>query len=162
MKNIEIDLSLKGIVQAISYLFIGFYTWLNSVGINAYAFHVLVFFMVLDMCFGAWKANRVPELSNPSSREAKKGIVSKIIMFSIPVVVGFMWGLFDKANALKVVNTSLMALAVAEGYSVVANAGSVYSRKNLVEYDAVTFVFKTTSRIIKNILEKILNNLKNE
>ncbi|WP_440880627.1 phage holin family protein [Tenacibaculum sp. C7A-26P2] len=152
----EVDFSLKGIIQAVSYLAICFYSWLNSVGIDAYAFHVLLLFMVLDMFFGVLKAKKIPELKNPSSREAKKGIVSKIIMFSIPVVVGFTWGLFDKNNAIRVVNTSLIALAIAEGYSVVANAGSVYSGKNLREYDAVTYLFKVVTRLIRGLLEKFL------
>ena len=83
-------------------------------------------------------------------------------MFTIPVISGLLWSLFDKTNALKVVNTTLVALAIAEGYSVLANAGSAYSRKNLVEYDAVTYVFKSISTIIKNILEKVLTFLKNQ
>ncbi|MEQ3501144.1 phage holin family protein [Tenacibaculum sp. SSH1-16] len=162
MKTTHIDYSTSGIFKAISYVFFCFYTWLNSIGIDAYAFYTLIIFMFLDIITGLLKAKRVPNLKNPSSREGKKGILSKIIMFVIPVICGLMWGLFDKQNALKVVNTLLVALAMAEGYSAIANAGSAYSRKNLVEYDAVTYVFKSISSIIKNLLEKLLNSLKNQ
>ncbi|MEQ3500593.1 phage holin family protein [Tenacibaculum sp. SSH1-16] len=158
----QIDTTLKGIMQAISYALVCAYAWLHSKGIDTHAFTVLVVFMVLDMAFGAWKARRVKDLPNPSSDIAKKGIAVKAVMFSIPIVVGLMWSLFDKSNAVKVVNTLLIALAIAEGYSVIGNAGAIYSRKNITEYDAVTYVFKTISLIIKNMLEQFLNKLKND
>lgn len=159
MKNdLQIDTTMIGIAKAISYFFVCFYTWLHSTGIDAYAFHVLVVFMVLDMILGAWKAKRVKELNNPSSREAKKGIATKLIIFTIPVVSGLIWGLFDKENPIKIVNTLLVALALAEGYSVIGNAYSVYSRKKISEFDAITYIFKSVSNAIKNLLEKTLKN----
>lgn len=161
-QQLQIDTTTKGILQALSYAVACFYTWLSDKGIDAYAFTVLLAFMVLDMIFGAWKAKRVPELENPSSQAAKKGIASKIVMFTIPVVSGLLWGLFDKENAMKVVNTLLVALSIAEGYSVIGNAGAVYSRKNITEYDAVTYVFKTINSVIKSVLEKMLNKLKSD
>lgn len=162
MKTIQIDTTLKGIFKAISYAFVCLFSWLNDKGLDTYALGVLVFFMICDMFLGVWKAKRVLELENPSSREAKKGIVTKAVMFTIPVVSGLIWGLFDKENPMRVVNTLVTALAIAEGYSVLGNAGAIYSRKNLTEYDAVTYVFKTVSSIIKKVLEKLLKNLENE
>lgn len=158
-QSIQVDTTVKGVLQSISYAVICVYSWLTDKGIDTYAFTVLLVFMLLDMIFGAWKAKRVKELANPTSKEAKKGIVTKAVMFTIPVVAGLMWGLFDKENALKIVNTLIIALAIAEGYSVLGNASAVYSRKNITEYDAVTYVFKTVSSIIKKVLEKILKNL---
>ncbi len=160
MKNIQIDTSIKGILKSVVYAIICTYSWLNEQGINAYALSVLLGFMITDMALGIWKAKRVSELENPTSKEAKKGIITKFVMFVIPPVGGLIWGLFDKPNALKIVNMLIVALAVAEGYSVIGNAGAIYSGKNITEFDAVTYVFKVVGALIKNVLEKFLTRLK--
>lgn len=158
MKNIQIDYSLLGILKAISYAFFCTITWLESKGINSYVFYVLIAFMVLDMILGWIKASVVKELENPSSKKAKKGILTKTIMFVIPAVSGLIWGIFDKENAIKVINVQLTALAIAEGYSNIANAYAIYTKEILSEFDAVTFVFKTTANKIKSLLGKIYKN----
>ena len=78
-----------------------------------------------------------------------------MIMFSIPIVVGFMWGLFDKENAIKVINVQLIALAIAEGYSNIANAYMIYTGEVLSEFDAVTFVIKKTAEKIRKLLDAL-------
>ena len=158
----KIDTSLKGILKSAFYAVVCTYSWLDERGINAYALTVLLLFMALDMVFGVVKAKRVAILENPSSKEAKKGIATKLVMFVIPVVVGLIWGLFDEHNALKIVNMLVVALAVAEGYSVIGNAGAIYSGKNITEFDAVTYVFKAVGVLIRNLLEKLLSRLKDE
>lgn len=155
MKNYEIDFSLQGIAKAIVYVFACSYTWLDNKGINAYVFYLLIGFMVLDMVLGWIKASVVKQLDNPSSKRAKKGILTKVIMFVIPAVSGLIWGIFDKENALKVINVQLTALAIAEGYSNIANAYIIYTGEELSEFDAVTYVFKTTAKKIKKLLNII-------
>lgn len=158
-QRMEIDSSFAGIFKTISYLFFIAYTWLESKGINAYVFYVLIFFMVLDIATGVWKSNVVKGLENPSSKIAKKGIITKVVMFTIPVVCGLIWGIFDKENALNVVNTMLVALVLAEGFSIIGNSYTIYTREVLTEYDAVTFLFKAVGNAIKALLEKTLKNL---
>lgn len=159
MKNAEIDNSWSGIFKAIIYGVMCIYSWLESKGIDAYAVYTLIGFMSLDMILGAIKAKKIDLLPNPSSKEAKKGITTKAIMFIIPVVAGLLWGLFDKTNAVKVANTLLIALSIAEGYSVIGNSYMIVTGKVLSEYDAVTFIFKSLSNAIKILLEKSLKNL---
>lgn len=155
MKNYEIDYSLQGIGKAIVYVFGCSYAWIDSKGINAYVFYLLLGFMVLDMILGWVKASVVKQLENPTSKKAKKGILTKCIMFVIPAVSGLIWGIFDKENALKIINVQLTALAIAEGYSNIANAYIIYTGEELSEFDAVTYVFKTTALKIKKLLNTI-------
>ncbi len=152
----KIDTSIKGVLKSVLYAVVCTYSWFNEQGINAYALSVLLGFMALDMVLGVWKAKSVSELDNPTSKEAKKGIVTKLLMFVIPVVVGLIWGLFDRPNALKIVNMLIVALAVAEGYSIIGNAGAIYTGKNITEFDAVTYVFKAVGVLIKSVLERLL------
>ncbi len=156
--DMKIDTSFLGIVKAIFYGLVCTYSWLDSTGINAYVFTVLLGFMTLDMVLGWCKASVVKSLESPTSKKAKKGILAKSIMFVIPVVVGFVWGIFDQENAMKIVNTQLIALTIAEGYSNIANAYAIYTKEELSEFDAVTFVFKKLLKTSKNYLVNYINN----
>ena len=152
----KLDISIGGILKALLYCVVCAYSWLETHGINAYVFSVLIGLMSLDMLLGWGKASTVKTLENPTSKKAKKGILAKTIMFVIPVVVGLVWGIFDKDNALNVVNTFLIALAVAEGYSNIANAYAIITGEELSEFDAVTFVIKKAAEQIRNLLSKII------
>jgi phage-related holin len=154
----EIDYSKWGYLKPLIYIVVSAYTWVDNVGVNAYVFSVLAVFMVMDMILGVWKASVVKGLNNPTSRRAKKGILTKLIVLVIPVVVGLIWGAFDKENALRIVNVLLGALMVAEGYSNIGNAYSIYTGEVLSEFDAVTFVIKKVSEKIKTLLEKIIDD----
>lgn len=153
---IKMDTSIWGWLKTIGYGIACVYSWLDTTGINAYVFTTLLVCMILDMILGVQKAKVVNALESPTSKKAKKGIISKAIMFVIPAVVGLVWGIFDKENALRVVNTLLTALAIAEAYSNVANAYIIYTGELLSEFDAVSYVIKKSARKIKALLEKFL------
>lgn len=155
MQSLEVDVTPIGIGKAVLYFFAGVYTWVESHGIDAYAFHLLIGFMVLDMILGWVKSSVVKELENPTSKKAKKGILTKCVMFVIPVVSGLIWGIFDKDNAIKVINVQLTGLAIAEGYSNIANAYMIYTGEVLSEFDAVTFVIKKTAEKIRSLLDAV-------
>lgn len=152
----KIDLSIYGLVKSIGYLVVGAYTCVGETGINAHVLFVLFFFMLLDMILGVIKAITVPALDNPISRKAKKGILTKIIMFILPIVSGLMWSTIDKDSAIYIVNLQLTALMVAEAYSNVGNAYTIYTGEVLTEFDAITFVFRKSAEKIKSVLEKIM------
>lgn len=152
----QVDTSLKGMAKAFMYVVACLYTWIDAHGINAYVFTALFFLMALDIVLGVIKSKVVSTLPNPSSRKAKKGILTKLIMLVIPAVTGIVWGAFHAENALKIVNLLLTALMVAEGYSNIANAYAIYSGEELEEYDAVSFVFKKAGQKIKELLEALL------
>lgn len=157
----KIDTTEKGFFEAMVYVIGGFYAWIESTGLNAYVLNVLVIFIALDMVLGWAKATVVKGLENPTSKKAKKGILAKAVMFVIPVVSGLIWAAFDdRETAVKVVNVQLMGLMIAEGYSSIANAYAVYTREELSEFDAVTFVFKKTAEKIRLLLNKVMNDEK--
>ena len=83
-------------------------------------------------------------------------VLTKLIIFVVPAVAGLIWGAFDKESAFKIVNLLLTALMVAEGYSVIGNAYTIYTGEVLSEFDAITFVFKKTAQKIKLLLEKLM------
>lgn len=153
----KIDTSILGWLKSLFYGLASLFIWIESTGINSYVLAVLLIFMAVDMFLGWIKATVVIGLENPTSKKAKKGILAKLVMFVIPVVVGLIWKAFDSSeNAFKIVNTLLTGLMVAEGYSIIANAGTIYSGEPITEFDAVTYVFKKTGEKIKTLLEKIL------
>lgn len=153
----KIDYSIKGWLESITYGFVAAYSWIGSTGINARIFTILATLMLLDTFLGVWKSIAVPELT-PTSKKAKVGGLTKILIFVIPAVFGLVWGLFDPEGAFKIVNTQLSILAVAEGFSCVGNAGAIYTREVITEFDAVTYFFKKSSDKLKNLLKKLLSN----
>ncbi len=153
----KIDLSVKGVLQSLMYFAVGAYAWIQSIGLDAYVITALAILIALDMTLGWVKAAVVPELENPTSKRAKKGILTKMVMFAIPVVVGLIWGaLHDKETALKVVNVQLTGLMLAEGYSVIGNVYAIYTGEVMSEFDAITFIIKKTGDGIKKLIDKII------
>ncbi len=157
----RIDTSTKGILGSLVYFIAGIFTWLEDTGLNTYVITGLAVFMALDMFLGWVKASVVDTIENPTSKKAKKGILVKSVIFAIPIVVGVIWGaLADKESAMKVVNVQLTALLIAEGYSIVGNAYSIYTGEELSEFDAITFLLKKTAGKIKLVLEQIIDDKK--
>jgi len=155
----NIDWSIKGIFSISAYIAGASYVWFNYIGIDTYVMFTLLFFMILDMILGWIKAATVKGLDAPSSKIAKKGILTKLIMFVIPVVSGLIWGLVDRGNAMRVVNVLLTALTIAEGYSNIGNAYTIYTGEVLSEFDAFTLIIKKLSEKIKKLLESLLNTI---
>lgn len=153
----KIDNSAKGWFEVLTYIIATSYAWLNGKGIDAYVVSVLLGFMILDMILGVWKSIVVSTLENPTSRKAKRGILAKVMMLTIPIICGLIWGAFDARDGIRITNMMLTALMIAEGYSNIANAYSIYARKEIEEFDAVTFVFKKTAEKLKNFLEQIFD-----
>ncbi len=154
----KIDVGIKGVLKSLLYFVAGAYAWIESVGLNAYVLTVLAVFMAMDMVLGWIKAVVVKGLDNPSSKKAKKGVLVKLVMFVIPAVVGLIWGAFDKENAMRVVNVQLMGLMIAEGYSNIGNAYTIYTGEVLSEFDAITFMFKKSAEKIRGVFEKIIGS----
>ncbi len=150
---------MKGFFQALVYVVAGTYAWIDSIGLNAKVVTVLAVFMALDMVLGWVKAVVVKDLDNPSSKKAKKGGLVKLVMFVIPAVVGLVWWAFDeKDTAMRVVNVQLMGLMIAEGYSNIGNAYTIYTGEVLSEFDAITFMFKKSGEKIRFLLEKVIGS----
>lgn len=158
-EEMKIDTTIRGWIESFIYIIGGAFAWIESTGLNTYVFTVLAGFMSLDMLLGWIKAKVVPELENPTSKRAKRGILAKSVMFVIPVVVGLIWGaLGDKSTAMRVVNVQLTGLMIAEGYSNIANAYAIYAKEELSEFDAVTFVLKKIAHGIRNLLDRFMND----
>lgn len=151
----NLDTSMFGWLKSAGYIIACTYAWIDEKGINAYVMSVLLCFMALDIILGWIKASIIKELDNPTSKKAKKGILSKSIMFAIPAISGLIWGAFDKEGAIRIVNLQLMALMVAEGYSNIANSYTIYTGEVLSEFDAVTYVFKKTAQKIRGLLGRV-------
>lgn len=156
--KMKIDYSFKGIMESISYVIVGAYTWIDSTGISARIFTILSILLILDTILGVWKAIVVPTLSNPTSKKAKVGGLAKLIILIIPTVFGLTWGVFHPEGAFKIVNTQLAILAVAEAFSCLGNAGAIYTREEITEFDAITYVFKKSTDFFKKKLEKIFDD----
>lgn len=155
----HIDTTGKGILKAILYVPAGIYGWIEGTGLNPRIMTALAILMALDMVLGVWKSIVVKELKSPSSKVAKKGILVKVVIFVIPAVVGLIWwALGDKETALRVVNVQLAGLMLAEGYSNIGNAYTIYTGEVLSEFDAITFIFKKTGSSIRKLLNKIMGD----
>lgn len=157
--KMNLDLSVKGFLKSLVYVACAAYTWVNSIGIDAYLIVALAVAMGLDMLLGWIKAAKVDSLTNPTSRRAIHGILSKSVIFAIPVVVGLVWGAIDSSEtAMKVVNVQLMGILIAEAYSVIGNVYAIYTGESLSEFDAFTYLIKATGKGIRKLLEKMISN----
>lgn len=154
----KVDTTAKGILASLVYFIGAAYTWIESTGLNPKIFTILAIFIFLDMVLGWIKAATVKDLPDPSSKKAKKGILAKAVMFVIPAVLGLIWwALGTKEVAMKVVNVLLTGLMIAEGYSNIGNAYTIYTGEVLSEFDAITYIFKRAAQIIRKMLAKLLD-----
>lgn len=160
----KIDTSSRGILGFLAYAAIGTYEWINAQGFDAYVVTSLAVLMVLDMCLVWVKFSIHKDLPNPSSKEAKLGVLKKTLILLLPLLIGVAYRIVthDISVSIKIINVALSALALAEIYSNIGHIYTIYTGEILSEFDAITFFIKKIGQIIKGLLEKVFITRDNE
>ncbi len=126
-------------------------------GVNQEVFTILWVLMVLDFISGLAKAIIVKN-HKPISSRFVAGIISKLLVLTIPMVLGLSSKWILGIDMRWFINVILSMLVLAETYSVLQNIISVRQRKEIQEYDALTgvlnFILAQVKTFIENTLKK--------
>lgn len=110
--------------------------------------------LFLDTLLGVIKNIRLG--GKPSSRFGIKGIIGKVLGLFIIASVGAILKLGLGIEALGFVSTAFSLMLIYELYSIIAHAYSIFTRKKIKEYDAMSMVFKFALRYLRKLAEKLI------
>lgn len=134
-------------VKNVSYIAI----FLMGLPLDAYA--ILVSFMCLDIALGVTRSVVLHGPRSITSRLLTMGVVEKAMVLIIPALI--VWtGRGAGIDLLFIGKGALSILVLAEAYSILGNIQAIRTKKDIKEYDAVTFLLKK----LRDILEKLLKN----
>ncbi len=117
-------------------------------GLSEEAIYILTALMIVDTAFGFVKAMK---LGKTSSTKLTVGVVSKFILLLIPISISLA-GIVTGINLKPMATGTINIMAMAELYSIIANAYSIRTGKVIQEHDAIALMLKK----VKKTLEKLL------
>lgn len=123
------------------------------------ALGLLLLISGFDILTGILKSYMIAGGVSVTSNRFTIGVIKKILIFSAVLIF---------ASAMAANNLSSPALlqsivgvfCIGEAYSAIGNCYSGYSKKELPEFDAISFILKSLSRWLQVALEKILEKPK--
>jgi phage-related holin len=127
---------------------IAFFEYLNIIDTQ---FYILWILMIID--FIAWISKQyVLDKSGITSKQAWLWLIKKVLvlMVFLSIALMFKWLDLDSEAYLKAIASILI---MAETYSIIQNAYTVRSWKELPEFDAVSLLLKKMGEIIESYLK---------
>lgn len=146
-------LTLKHTTISISWLSI---LWFLGIDHTAFALYTALLF--IDFITGVIKGI---VFKNLSSSRAINWFFSKFLMLLVIFSFGIFWKINDYDMSY-VLSFTFFALSLAELYSILANIYEIRTRKKLPEYDAVWLIIWAMLAFIRNKLNKLNNDVKNQ
>lgn len=111
---------------------------------------ILGLLLMIDYISGITKAFVIGE--QIKSKRAIAGILSKLMVLTIPLVLAFMAkGIGIDAKGY--VSYAIDLLIVAETYSIIGNIYSIKTGEKVQEIDAISIIIRALSRFLQKLLE---------
>lgn len=160
----SIDLTITGVLKTLLYTSSGAIAFiLHELNLEGELLLYYVIAITIDFLLGVTAANILyseePTLfPAPTSKRARYGLITKGVMFLIPILVGITCNIINLGKEVSVIasSTILIPLALAEMYSIWGHIISILTKKPVDEVDAVTLVIKKVREMILNKIKKIL------
>lgn len=126
--------------------------WLiHYLGLNAESVAILSTLLVVDTITGFWKEKAIGGV--PTSTRLANGIISKMVLLIVPFLVALAAkGVGVDISTFVVVVIDI--LIISELYSTIANIYTIRSKKQVEEFDALSFILKR----IRSILDRMLGD----
>lgn len=140
-------LSLWAIIKNASYLSAFF------LGLSTDSYTILAVFMVLDTVLGVTRVGIVHGPSAIKSYRLVSGLMAKLCLIMVPLVIAYT----AKGVGLDlhlVAAWALNLLILSHGYSILGNIHSIYLRRDVYEFDAISFVLTKIQTIIERALRQ--------
>lgn len=159
-----VDLSTAGLLKTVVYLLSGVIAFvLHELNLDGKLLLYYVIAITLDFILGVTAVNVLyaedPTLyPSPTSKKARYGLITKGVMFLIPILVGITCNIINLGQEVAVLasSTILIPLALAEVYSIWGHIITILTKKPIEETDAVTLVITKFRKIILDKIKKIL------
>ena len=119
------------------------------------ALGLLLLISFFDILTGIFKTASIKWWQAVTSNKFKLWVIKKVLIFSAILI----FSAALKANDISwadILKQIVGVFAMWEAYSAIGNCYSWYSKKELPEFDAISFILKWISTTIQNILEQIL------
>lgn len=110
-------------------------------GLSFDSYFILVVFMTVDIILGITRTYIIYDGSHIKSYCFSIGIISKLLMLIVPLLV--VWtGKGVGVNLFFLAQWSLGALILAEAYSILGNIHSIRIKKDVPEFDVVSWILQ--------------------
>jgi len=127
------------------------YACVFFIGISPQSYFILAIFMVVDTLLGVVRVIIVHGGRAFRSYRLVSGIMAKLAIILIPVLIAYTGqGIGMDFHLLAVWTLNLLILA--QAYSILGNIHSIYMRKDVYEFDAISWALTR----IQNVIERIL------
>lgn len=155
---------LEDVIKTTAYLFAGPVAYfLTTLNLNGLSLALYVFIMFLDFITGVLKAERLnskypAEYPKVTSYGARRGFISKLVMLLLPLSVGAISTLLNVTGEIGAVttNTLIVALSLAELFSIFGNIEVIRTGNPIEERDAVSYVIKQVRQKILKTIDRII------
>ena len=141
---LSIKESIKYTVYLASFVF-GF------LGLPPESFLIFGVLIVLDSITGVVRSAVLKGTKSVTSTKLTSGVVSKMLVFLVPIVIA----LAGRGAGFDLMHTAqgvLSILIVAEAYSVLSNVYAIRVKKDIPEFDAVTWVLRGVRKTVERFL----------
>ena len=122
-------------------------------GLSTDAYGILALLMIIDTVTGVMRSGTLHGWRSITSHAAELGLLSKLVLLLIPLTIA----LVAKGVGLDVhwvATGSLSVLILSEGYSVLGNIQATYTKKDVVEFDAINFLLTRLRDFLEKTIKK--------
>ena len=120
-------------------------------GLSTHSYAILAFFILLDTFTGVLRAGILHGWREVTSFKFTTGLVSKLLIIFIPLMIALA-GKGVGMDLTFVAQSAIGMLILAQFYSILGNIHAIKIRKDVKEFDAVSWVISH----IQSIVEKML------
>lgn len=123
------------------------------VSLNPESYAILGLFMIVDTITGIVKSGVVHGWRSVTSHAASVGILSKCAYLLVPMLLA-MTAHAVGVELTFVAKAALNVLILSELYSILSNIHSIRLRRDVAEFDAVSFTLEKIRQAIENTVKK--------
>lgn len=120
-------------------------------GLSTHSYAILAFFILLDTFTGVLRAGILHGWREVTSFKFTTGLVSKLLIIFIPLMIALA-GKGVGMDLTFVAQSAIGMLILAQFYSILGNIHAIKIRKDVKEFDAVSWVISHVQSIVEKML----------
>lgn len=113
---------------------------------------ILAGLMVVDTITGVLRSYRIHGGNSITSSKLGWGVVTKMLFLIVPFVIVLV-GKGTGYNLAILADWAIKVMVLSEGYSIISNITAIHLRKDIPEFDAMTFVLNKVRDTLRAIIE---------
>lgn len=124
-------------------------------GIKHEMMGILATLLIFDTITGILKSGRIYGVKSITSGSLTAGIISKMLMFLVPVIVALAMKSVGMDDGTVILQASIGVLCMSEAYSALSNIQSYRTGIIIDEIDALAIILKWVKKILTMLLDRI-------